>query len=186
MFGLSWSKDENNLNDRFNDLWHGHNRLRDRINATIDNFNEFRTKYKTMIDVTTNALGKLQERLNAQSSIQTEQGREINKLTEDLVFVKGILNNHYSEIFETKECLNLDKKEILSIIDSSNKATSEGLASHNRIWEMLLWGVKNPPKHKEGDKCKYGTIIASNIVEEEEGFYWEYTAKGNDNSVTVF
>lgn len=147
MFGLSWSKDENNLNDRFNDLWMEHNRLKaDFI--------------------------RLRDRIDAQSAIQTQQCRGIDKLKEELEFVKELSKDNYTEIAE--------------IIYSSNKATSEGLASHNRIWEMLLWGIKNPPKHKEGDKCKYGTIIASNIVEEEEGFYWEYTAKGNDNSVTVF
>lgn len=161
MFGLSWSKDENNLNDRFNDLWREHNRLKaDFI--------------------------RLRDGIDAQSTIQTQQGREINKLKEELAFVYSILNNHYTEIAEINDCLRLNRKEMLSIIYSSNEATSEGLASHDRIWEMLLWGIKNPPKHKEGDKCKYGAIIASNIVKEDEGFYWEYTAKGNDNSVTVF
>jgi len=126
---------------------------------------------------------KLRERVNAQSKIQTEQGRDISTLKTQRY---RVISDFY-ELFDIKSAV-IDKEldDIREVIDASNKANAEALASNANIWEMLLWGIKNPPKYKEGDKCKYGEVVATNIFKDADGYFsWEYTAKNSD-AVTVF
>jgi len=164
----------------YSDLWREHNILKTKVNAQSLIVNE----QSEIIDEQSEINYTERRDINALNLKCSSLDSSIGELKENLTK----LDRDMCELFELEiDSIKNELDDIRDVIDSSNKATAEGLSTHHRIYEMLLWGVKNPPKYKEGDKCKYGEVVATNILKDVDGdFSWEYTAKNSEGAVTVF